>query len=75
MFFEPTTVYSDDQVAIAYVKDLKYHGKTKSINTKNNSNKIYYCTQIGDLEIFTYKWNGCWSIHRIHSNKHVFLHI
>ena len=68
MFFEPTTVYSDNQVAIAYVKDLKYHGKTK-----NNSNKIYYCTKIGDLEIFTYTWNGCWSIHRIHSNKHVFL--
>ena len=33
---EPTIVYSDSQDAIAYVKDLKYHGRTKHINTKNN---------------------------------------
>ena len=34
--FRPTTVYSDSQVAIAYVKDPKYHERTKHINTKNN---------------------------------------
>ena len=34
--FGPTIVYSDSQVAIAYIKDLKYHGRTKHIDTKNN---------------------------------------
>ena len=34
--FGPTTVYSDSQVAIAYVKDLKYHRRTKHIDTKDN---------------------------------------
>ena len=33
--FGPTTIYSDSQAAIAYVKDLKYHRKTKHIDTKN----------------------------------------
>ena len=33
---EPTIVYSDSQAAIAYVKDPKYHGRTKHIDTKNN---------------------------------------
>ena len=32
----PTTFYSDNQTAIAYVKDPKYHGRTKHIDTKNN---------------------------------------
>ena len=34
--FESTIVYSDNQVVIAYIKDLKYHGRTKHIDTKNN---------------------------------------
>ena len=29
-------VYSDSQFAVSYVKDLKYHGRTKHIDTKNN---------------------------------------
>ena len=29
-------VYSDSEVAIAYIKDLKYHGKTKHIDTRFN---------------------------------------
>ena len=33
---ELTIIYSDSQVAIAYVKDLKYQGRTKHIDTKNN---------------------------------------
>ena len=31
-----TTVYSDSQVAITYVKDPKYHRRTKYIDIKNN---------------------------------------
>ena len=34
--FGPTTVYSDSQATIAYVKDSKYQEKTKHIDTKNN---------------------------------------
>ena len=34
--FGPTTVYSDSQAAIAYVKDPNYQGRTKHIDTKNN---------------------------------------
>ena len=34
--FRPTTIYSDSQAMIAYVKDPKYHGRTKHIDTKNN---------------------------------------
>ena len=34
--FGPTTIYSDSQAMIAYVKDPKYHGRTKHIDTKNN---------------------------------------
>ena len=34
--FGPTTVYSDSQVMIAYVKDPKYHGRSKHIDTKNS---------------------------------------
>ena len=34
--FKPATIYNDSQVAFAYVKDSKYHGKTKHIDTKNN---------------------------------------
>ena len=34
--FGPTTVYSDSQATIAYVKDPKYHERTKHIDTKNN---------------------------------------
>ena len=34
--FGPTIVYNDSQAMIAYVKDLKYHGRTKHIATKNN---------------------------------------
>ena len=33
--FGPTTIYSDSQVVIVYVKNSKYHGKTKHIDTKN----------------------------------------
>ena len=29
-------VYSDSQFVVIYVKDLKYHGRTKHIDTKNN---------------------------------------
>ena len=32
----PTTIYNDSQAVITYVKDPKYHGKTKHIDTKNN---------------------------------------
>ena len=34
--FGPTTVYSDSQDMIAYVKESKYHERTKHIDTKNN---------------------------------------
>ena len=34
--FEPTIVYSDSQTTIDYVKDPKYHRRTKHIDTKNN---------------------------------------
>ena len=34
--FRPTTVFSDSQAAIAYLKDPKYHVRTKHIDTKNN---------------------------------------
>ena len=34
--FGLTTVFSDSQVVVAYVKDPKYHGRTKHIDTKNN---------------------------------------
>ena len=34
--FGPTTIYSDNQAIIVYVKDLKYHGRTKHIDTKNH---------------------------------------
>ena len=29
--FEPVTLYCDNMAALAYAKDLKYHGKTKQI--------------------------------------------
>ena len=29
--FEPVTLYCDNMAALAYAKDLKYHGKTKHI--------------------------------------------
>lgn len=72
--FEPTTTYSDNQATITYVMDSEYHGKTKYIDTKNNFKKRYYCTKWGDPKIFTSMWNGCWSIHKIHSKGH-FLYI
>ena len=34
--FELMRTNSDSQVMIAYVKDSKYHGRTKHIDTKNN---------------------------------------
>ena len=34
--FKPTIIYDDNQVAITYVKDPKYHRRTKHIDTKNN---------------------------------------
>jgi hypothetical protein len=33
---DPVLVHSDSQAAIAYTKDLKYHSKTKHIDTKYN---------------------------------------
>ena len=33
---QPMVVYSDNEAAIAYTKDLEYHGKTKHIDTKFN---------------------------------------
>ena len=33
---QPVVVYSDSEVAIAYTKDPKYHGKTKHIDTRFN---------------------------------------
>ena len=29
--FDPVTLYCDSMAALAYAKDLKYHGKTKHI--------------------------------------------
>ena len=34
--FGPTIVFNDSQAVIAYVKDPKYHGRTKYIDAKNN---------------------------------------
>ena len=34
--FGPTTIYNDKQAKIAYVKDPKYHGRSKHIDTKNS---------------------------------------
>ena len=34
--FGPTTIYSDSQTVITYVKDPKYDGRTKHIDVKNN---------------------------------------
>jgi hypothetical protein len=31
---DPVTIYSDSMAALAYAKDLKYHGKTKHIEIK-----------------------------------------
>ena len=36
MFLGQTTVYSDSQTVITYVKDLKYDGITEHIDVKNN---------------------------------------
>lgn len=36
---EPVTIHCDNQVYIAYTKDLKYHEKTKHIDTKYNCAK------------------------------------
>lgn len=33
---KPITFHCDSQAIITYVKDPKYHGKTKHINMKNN---------------------------------------
>jgi hypothetical protein len=33
---DPVLVHSDSQATIAYTKDLKYHSKTKHIDTKYN---------------------------------------
>ena len=33
---EPITVHYDNQAAIAFTKDPKYHSRTKHIDTKNN---------------------------------------
>ena len=51
--FEPTIVYNDNQITIVYVKDLKYHGRTKHIDIMNNFIGDNYCIKRGDLEIFT----------------------
>ena len=32
--YEPMTIYCDRMDALAYAKDLKYHGKTKHIQIK-----------------------------------------
>ena len=34
--FEPTTIFSDSQFSTIYVKDLKYHGRAKHLDAKNN---------------------------------------
>ena len=34
--FGPTTIYNDKQAKIDYVKDPKYHGRSKHIDTKNS---------------------------------------
>ena len=33
---QPMVVYNDSEAAIAYTMDLKYHGKTKHIDTRFN---------------------------------------
>ena len=32
--FDPVTLYCDSMAALAYAKDLKYHGKTKHIQIR-----------------------------------------
>ena len=32
--YEPMTIYCDSMAALAYAKDLKYHGKTKHIQIR-----------------------------------------
>ena len=47
--FESMTIYNDSQTTnILYVKDPKYYGRTKHIDTKNNFKKRYYCKKRGD---------------------------
>ena len=42
--FESMPIYNDSQTThILYVKDPKYYGRTKHIDTKNNFKKRYYC--------------------------------
>ena len=33
--FEPVTLYGDNMTALAYAKDMKYHGKTKHVTSQN----------------------------------------
>ena len=55
--FESMPIYNDSQTTnILYVKDPKYYGRTKHIDTKNNFKKRYYCKKRGDPEyLLTYE--------------------
>ena len=48
--FEIMKFFNDNQFATIYVKNLKYHGKTKHIDTKNNLKKDIIAPRGNDLE-------------------------
>jgi hypothetical protein len=45
---DPVTIYSDSMAALAYAKDLKYHGKTKHIEIKYH----YIRDMVAKKEVF-----------------------